>query len=519
MDYKKKFEDFLDKMQGLLDSAKKQGHIIVRVEDIENTFPELKESEDERIRKAILNYFTKCWGNCKDDVCGIHVEDVIAWLERQCEQKQAHKYEPMFKVGDWVVTDKNGVVQIKAIKNDNYVLENASKFSVYYVDKCWKKWDISDAKEGDVLSNGKMIVLFKHFEEPSYKQHIVAYIGLDAIGAIQITDDAWYLGIGKTYPATKEQRELLFQKMKKAGYEWDAENKELKKIEPKFKAGNWYQCTKDFFGKGVTFDKNTAYYCAKEGCLQCEYGCHIAIVKDLYDNFKLWTISDAKDGDVLYSLDSNQPFIYKARNGYEQATAYCGLNIYGKFFVWDTKDCVITLNNYVPATKEQRDALLKAMADAGYEWDVKKKELKKIKQKQAIDCIDSHPKDNWELVHEFVEKFGRMPEDEDELNVLVEYVLKRQKPTEWNEEDDYNLQCMIAKAVKDIQNGNVGRNQELINWLKSIKDRVQHQKQWKPSEEQLEFLKKCIESYNEVSFPTEFRLFRTLYNDLKKLTE
>ena len=39
-------------------------------------------------------------------------------------------------------------------------------------------------------------------------------------------------GINPTYykPATKEQRELLFQKMKEAGYEWDAEKKELKKI-------------------------------------------------------------------------------------------------------------------------------------------------------------------------------------------------------------------------------------------------------------------------------------------------
>ena len=34
-------------------------------------------------------------------------------------------------------------------------------------------------------------------------------------------------------PATKEQRDLLFQKMKEAGYELDAENKQLKKIEQK----------------------------------------------------------------------------------------------------------------------------------------------------------------------------------------------------------------------------------------------------------------------------------------------
>lgn len=35
------------------------------------------------------------------------------------------------------------------------------------------------------------------------------------------------------HPATKEQRDILFQKMHKAGYEWDAEKKELKEIEQK----------------------------------------------------------------------------------------------------------------------------------------------------------------------------------------------------------------------------------------------------------------------------------------------
>lgn len=37
--------------------------------------------------------------------------------------------------------------------------------------------------------------------------------------------------IDSTKPATKEQRDLLFQKMKKADYEWDAEKKELRKID------------------------------------------------------------------------------------------------------------------------------------------------------------------------------------------------------------------------------------------------------------------------------------------------
>ena len=42
------------------------------------------------------------------------------------------------------------------------------------------------------------------------------------------------------YPATKEQRDLLFAKMKEAGYEWDAEKKELRKIKPHYDISNFH---------------------------------------------------------------------------------------------------------------------------------------------------------------------------------------------------------------------------------------------------------------------------------------
>ena len=46
------------------------------------------------------------------------------------------------------------------------------------------------------------------------------------------------------HPATKEQRDLLFQKMKESGYEWDAEKKELKKIEQQ--SAEWSEEDKAF---------------------------------------------------------------------------------------------------------------------------------------------------------------------------------------------------------------------------------------------------------------------------------
>ena len=90
--------------------------------------------------------------------------------------------------------------------------------------------------------------------------------------------------------------------------------------------------------------------------------------------------------------------------------------------------------------------------------------------------------DEWELVHEFVNKFGRIPNDEDELNVLVQYVLKRQKPVEWNEEDDimvhdidYALRCQITYPISKLQSMSI--------WINNLKDRVQPHREWSEEDE------------------------------------
>lgn len=55
-------------------------------EDAEHYFPELKDSEDERIRKFLLRLANRCAENSIDFLGDIKKKDVIAWLERQKEQ-------------------------------------------------------------------------------------------------------------------------------------------------------------------------------------------------------------------------------------------------------------------------------------------------------------------------------------------------------------------------------------------------------------------------------------------------
>ena len=190
--------------------------------------------------------------------------------------------------------------------------------------------------------------------------------------------------IGVILTDASEQRFVDFNTSLKDCLTWlekQGEQKPANKIEPKFKIekGKWYVCIKDLLDNyaNKAFRKGDIYLSTQDGSLIPSNSNvpYEVICFDTY--FRDWNINDAKDGDVLYSLDSKQPFIFKHRKTHEQAEVYCGINIYGKFFVGNTKDCIITTDKYIPATKEQRDTLLKAMDDAGYTFDFENKKLKK----------------------------------------------------------------------------------------------------------------------------------------------
>ena len=89
-------------------------------------------------------------------------------------------------------------------------------------------------------------------------------------------------------------------------------------------------------------------------------------------NFHLWTIQDGKDGDILaFKNNISGIIICKSPTDYDTGS-YCRL-VRGNLINKEESGWDSTL--LVPATKEQRDQLEKAMADAGYTFDFEKKEL------------------------------------------------------------------------------------------------------------------------------------------------
>ena len=239
-------------------------------------------------------------------------------------------------------------------------------------------WTIQDAKDGDVLccKSGWMCI-FKTLN--NHTNTFSSYCFMDSdkcffnIGIDGHTLDKRFINAynGEIYPATKEQRDLLFQKMKEACYEWDAGKKELKKVKSKFKVGDWIitptnevlQITS--IGDTTYGFNNKSHYWA---ICYCDEQC------------RFWTIKDAKDGDVL-AFDNDTIVIFKDLYNSESFHSYCHIEegIFG--FSEDESPDWWNGEGFKPATTEQRDTLMKAINDAGYEWDAEKKELKNKKQK------------------------------------------------------------------------------------------------------------------------------------------
>ena len=64
---------------------------------LERIFPELKENDYKKIKNAILNHLKKMCENRQDDVCGVHVEDAIAWVEKQQDWSKLNERAWLFR--------------------------------------------------------------------------------------------------------------------------------------------------------------------------------------------------------------------------------------------------------------------------------------------------------------------------------------------------------------------------------------------------------------------------------------
>ena len=175
------------------------------------------DENDERIRKELLEHCRKQAEMYNTLLTGKEyskVQSWIDWLEKQAKQKSVDKVIPKFNIGDFIVNDYC-FGKVIEITNDAYLLDTGQgiPFSCEHNAHLFNDGTSGVLIYKDNLENGGVL---SHCR-------IIRNIFIDK------EESGW--GSTLLSPATKEQRDLLFQKMYEAGYEWDADKKELRKIE------------------------------------------------------------------------------------------------------------------------------------------------------------------------------------------------------------------------------------------------------------------------------------------------
>lgn len=195
------------------------------------------DKKDEKILNAAISHIkNKTYNYCG----GYTSEYVIQWLEslkdryiwtpseKQGEQKPADKVEPKFKDGQWIVF--NGLtLYINEVVKGYYrtiSIDGTPNSYNWDIDNAARLWTLNEAKDGDVLAVNNEVFIYAHRKQ--MYSIAIAHCFVDSAGGFRLEGEFRYLESGNSIsPATTKQRDLLFRKIKEAGYKWDEEKKEL----------------------------------------------------------------------------------------------------------------------------------------------------------------------------------------------------------------------------------------------------------------------------------------------------
>ena len=447
MDYKKKYEEALERAKKYYNRelyAECNGSL---VEDI---FPELKESEDERIRKAIIEFFQLQEDNTTYSF--IPKKDILAWLEKQCKTQVRTGIEWVNTIDD--ACDKR---YSEEYSHGEYCHEQSFRWGfqegVDWLEKQSKQKTVSKTKpiiEGLTTEFQKQI------------SHLIAS------------------AMDKEHEYTKGYVEWVAQSL--LGYAKN-EQTSTNKVEPKFKIGDFI--VSDYcMGKVIELTEDAYLLDSGQGIpFSCEHNAH------------LWTIQDAKDSDVL-AYEDGWTCIFKTLVNDENFSSYCFMDK-TKWFCEVGSEChtlkeefVKNYGKFYPATKKQRDLLFSKMKEAGYEWDAEKKELKKIEsaQSELPNCEDYGIDSLYHAARILEKTLGEVEGYQSDDGILehkcaIKAVNRLYKQNlVWSEEDERYFNSALWHINNSTHNGLSGDGSCVCNWLKSLKERYA----WKPSEEHYE---------------------------------
>lgn len=403
------------------------GNSTLVIKEVKEIFPELKESEDERIRKEIIEML-KNWASVHY-ITKEQFGERMTWLEKQGEQKPIDKIQlgkkykciasprySTFMIGEIYKPEDKFLCSLINFCSDCFEpIEDGEQKPFDYENANIQQKDFTPQEDipryniGDVLCDKSCTTLNKD-AQPNFE-------------IIDIRNGMYICDKGSFPISQQDEYELVAKRI---------EQEPADKVEPKFHEDDWIisdTVDKDYHICKITGIKDGNYTiestCGYKGYTQF----------DMFDTaYKLWTIQDAIDGDVL--SDGTTIFIFKDLLSDGSVTSYCD---------YDTDSgesdafCPLLVNlmcsKITPATKEQHDTLMKSMADAGWGFDFEKKKLKKIDSPVLSNSSNT----------------------------------EKDEPTKWSEEDekmvDKILTPLAIRYPLDIY-------QPMYNWLKSLRQRI-----------------------------------------------
>ena len=270
MNYEKRYKEMLAKARAFY--KKWDGvdayNSSLAISELKEIFPELTDSEDEAIKESLINYLKERKSGESYGQYVLQYDHWITWLEKQGEsdetkakeflinrgypidtndvlptyeemyniireglekqreQNNADKVEPKFHGGDFIKHNViNIIYKVITVNSNSYYAESIKtgcRVEFFSAEQNFHLWTIEDAEEGDILYSPKHDLLWIYKNKDEY--HVASngnFISVESL--IEISPDV--------RPATIEQRDFLFQKMKVYGYEWHADKKEVIRLD------------------------------------------------------------------------------------------------------------------------------------------------------------------------------------------------------------------------------------------------------------------------------------------------
>lgn len=331
MDYEQKHKEDLEAAKGWLAIAKENNNKIA-IQILEKFFPELRESEDERIRKELIAFLKEdleTGGRAEETWSISGLKRWIAWLEKQQDNNEDSNILQRFSFYSY--KDEPNILYLSGL---------------YVNEECRNK------------GIGTKILEVADEVAKSLNCHTIGLKTESGSDAERLYEENGYNTL------KKEGNQVWLEKQ--------IEQNPTDKVEPKFKVGDWI----------VNNDKRIA---VPTQILNIEeYGYTTSRGYTSFDKVKadyhLWTIQDAKDGDVLSYVTDEEGLwimIYKSLDEHYEGHVHYHALILNNDYI-DRGTCCISVEDLNPATKEQRDILERAMTNAGYRWNKEELKLEKI---------------------------------------------------------------------------------------------------------------------------------------------